>query len=39
MKLAEIVNILTGGNVSPKNYQDFIDYLSSNEFGEYNFID
>jgi hypothetical protein len=30
IKLADLINILTGGSISTKEYYQFIDYLASN---------
>lgn len=39
IKFADLINILTGGTISIKEYERFIDELKSNEFGEFNYID
>ena len=39
IKLADLINILTGGAINTKQYYEFLDYLKSNQFGQYNTID
>jgi hypothetical protein len=39
IKLAELINILTGGAITVRQFYQFTDHLKGNEFGEYNHID